>query len=133
MAKGFSFGKIQFRDDDTLFTISYNGTIRFIINKTTGSVTFGAVDGTGAVAITADGVQSTTGDFTGQLNIALGEVLDMNINGQLAIEGTTSVLKVSRLTATQRDALTPAQGMIVFNTTATKLQVYNGLAWADLH
>jgi hypothetical protein len=37
-----------------------------------------------------------------------------------------------RLTAVQRDALTPATGNIVFNTDSVKLQVYGGGVWQDL-
>jgi len=36
-------------------------------------------------------------------------------------------------TTTQRDALTPSAGWVLWNSTATKLQVYTGSAWADLH
>ena len=36
-------------------------------------------------------------------------------------------------TSTQRDALTAAAGMVLFNTTTSKLQVYNGSSWVDLH
>jgi hypothetical protein len=36
-------------------------------------------------------------------------------------------------TTTQRDALTPAAGWVLWNSTTTKLQVYTGSAWADLN
>ena len=36
-------------------------------------------------------------------------------------------------TTTERDALTAATGMVLFNTTTTKLQVYTGSSWVDLH
>jgi hypothetical protein len=39
----------------------------------------------------------------------------------------------ANMTTGVRNALTPAAGMVVFNTTETKLQVYTGSAWADLH
>lgn len=35
--------------------------------------------------------------------------------------------------ASQRDALTVVAGTVIWNTTATKLQVYTGSAWVDLH
>jgi hypothetical protein len=36
-------------------------------------------------------------------------------------------------TTTARDLLTPAAGWVLFNSTTTKLQVYAGGAWVDLH
>lgn len=51
----------------------------------------------------------------------------------LEISGTTSYLKVVSLNSTQRDALTAATGMVVYNSTASKLQVYSGGSWTDLH
>lgn len=43
-----------------------------------------------------------------------------------------TTLKVASLTTTARDALTAANGMIIYNTTTSKLQGYEGGAWADL-
>jgi hypothetical protein len=37
------------------------------------------------------------------------------------------------MTTLVRDALTAVSGMIIFNTTVTKLQVYDGSIWIDLH
>jgi hypothetical protein len=36
-------------------------------------------------------------------------------------------------TTTQRDALSPSAGWVLWNSTLTKLQVYTGSAWVDLH
>ena len=44
-----------------------------------------------------------------------------------------TAVKFASMTTSVRNALTPAAGMVVFNTTETKLQVYTGSAWADLH
>jgi len=44
-----------------------------------------------------------------------------------------TAVKFASMTTTQRNALTAAAGMVVFNTTDTKLQVYTGSTWADLH
>lgn len=46
------------------------------------------------------------------------------------------VMRVGPITATQRDALnssTPLAGMVVFNSDTSKLQVYDGTSWVDLH
>jgi len=42
-------------------------------------------------------------------------------------------LKLPNRTTTQRDALTAANGMVIYNTTANKLQVYANGSWVDLH
>ena len=41
--------------------------------------------------------------------------------------------KVPTLTTTERDALTAAKGMVIYNTTTDKLQVYAASSWTDLH
>jgi|TARA_R110000751_G_scaffold7791_3_gene31353 hypothetical protein len=41
-------------------------------------------------------------------------------------------VKVNTLTTTQRNALTAANGMIIYNSTDSKLQGYQGGAWANL-
>ncbi len=51
----------------------------------------------------------------------------------LEIKSVSKALVTSRMTTTQRDALTAIQGMVVFNTSTSKLQVYDGTSWADLH
>jgi hypothetical protein len=37
------------------------------------------------------------------------------------------------MNTTQRNALTAAAGMIIFNTTTSKFQGYDGSAWQDFH
>lgn len=51
----------------------------------------------------------------------------------LTMTGTTGAFRAHNMTGTQRDALTPAVGMVVYNTTTSKLQVYSGGVWVDLH
>ena len=54
------------------------------------------------------------------------------IGSSLTITGSTSYLKLPLLTAAQRDALTPATGMIIYNTTANEVQVYVPSEWKKL-
>jgi hypothetical protein len=49
------------------------------------------------------------------------------------VNGTTGAVLLPRLTTAQRDALTPTNGMILYNTTTDKLQAYAAGAWVDLH
>jgi len=41
-------------------------------------------------------------------------------------------LNLKSYTTTQRNALTSAAGDIIYNTTDSKAQFYNGSSWADL-
>jgi len=50
-------------------------------------------------------------------------------NVSLDLSSTTGALRLNRLTTTQRDALTPLQGMSIFNTTTLQIEDYNGTAW----
>jgi hypothetical protein len=43
-----------------------------------------------------------------------------------------NVLKLKSLTSTQRDALTASAGMIIFNSTTSKINVYSGSAWEEV-
>jgi hypothetical protein len=77
---------------------------------------------------------------------AAAEAMRINRNGQVGIgiatgiaasailelASTTRALIVTRMTTTQRDALTAANGMLIFNTSTSKFQGYNG-SWVDLH
>lgn len=51
----------------------------------------------------------------------------------LDLQGTTGAVLFPRLTTTQRDALTPTNGMVIYNSTTNKLQVRAAGAWVDLH
>lgn len=55
------------------------------------------------------------------------------MTGQLNFSGTTHAgLKVLSLTTAQRDALTPANGMIIYNSTDGEFQGYEAGAWATV-
>ena len=50
----------------------------------------------------------------------------------VSVTGTTGFVQLPSLTTTQRDALTAANGMIVYNSTLNKFQGYENGAWANL-
>src|SRR3989344_635929 len=57
----------------------------------------------------------------------------LTLSGLLSFTGTDHAgIKLNNLTTVQRDALTAAAGFTIFNTTATKMQVYNGTAWKNV-
>lgn len=51
----------------------------------------------------------------------------------LDVQSTTGALMLPRMTTVQRNALTAADGMLVYNTTDSKVQARAGGAWVDLH
>ncbi len=51
----------------------------------------------------------------------------------LDVQSTTGAFIPPRMTTTEKNALTPTAGMVLWDTTLTKLQVYTGSAWVDLH
>lgn len=50
----------------------------------------------------------------------------------LDITSTIGALLLSRMTSTQRDALTAVNGMVIYNTTTAKFQGYEAGAWVNL-
>lgn len=50
----------------------------------------------------------------------------------LEVQSTTMAFLASRMTTTQRDAMTPLNGMVIYNTTTTTIQGYQGGAWTNL-
>ena len=65
-------------------------------------------------------------------SVTSAERMRLNGAGQLELSATTGALLLNRLTTTQRDALTPTNGMIIYNTTTGKFQGYESGAWANL-
>ena len=57
----------------------------------------------------------------------------INLSATDRVTINKSPLKFATFTSTERDALTSVAGDTLFNSTTTKLQVYTGAAWADLH
>jgi hypothetical protein len=51
----------------------------------------------------------------------------------LELSSTTGALLVSRMTTAQQNALTAVNGMVIYNSSTSKLRVYAGGAWTDLH
>jgi hypothetical protein len=57
-----------------------------------------------------------------------------NSSAKLDISSTTQGVLFPRMTTTQRDLIsTPADGLVIYNTTDNKLQVRAAGAWVNLH
>ena len=51
----------------------------------------------------------------------------------LEIKSTTKAFVASRMTTSEKGSLTAINGMVLYDTTTDKLQVYAGGSWVDLH
>lgn len=72
-----------------------------------------------------------SGKFTGKVEIG---TTTSNASAVLEVESTTQGILFPRMTTAQRDLIaTPADGLVIYNTTDNKLQVRAGGAWVDLH
>lgn len=64
-------------------------------------------------------------------NVPLGVGTAPGVSVALDVPSTTRAFRPPVMTTTQRDAIgTPAAGMIIWNSTTTQLEDYNGTAWA---
>ena len=66
-------------------------------------------------------------------NVAIGTT-SQDASSAFEVASTTQGFLFPRMTTTQRNAIaTPADGLVIYNTTDNKLQVRAGGAWVDLH
>jgi hypothetical protein len=106
--------------------------------------------GDDSVSISIANGDQTTGTFTGvqtltskitSTTISAGTASGTAGGSSVATKLTVDANKITpavpvafpSYTSTQRDALTPSAGWVLFNSTTAKLQVYTGAAWADLN
>ena len=138
--------RVGFGNNTTL--IGHSQTTRTFLS---GSLIMGGVAGTNASAlIHTIGSGNVAGTYslwaTNSTNSAtepglcVGDDLKVGIRtnsidagATLEVDGTTGGILFPRLTTTQRDALTPTNGLMIYNTTTSKFQGYAGGAWVDLH
>ncbi len=85
---------------------------------------------TSAVQTQLDSKVNDTGDtMTGALGIGGAPAA----SSLLTLTSTTKGLLMSRMTTTQRDAIvSPATGLVIYNTTTNLVNNYNGVAWVAL-
>ena len=93
--------------------------------STTGPISAGNISSTGVISsaggiVTSGGI-SATGNITGGNIISLGSVT--------AVGGP---IRLPRLTSVQRDALTAANGDLIYNTTTDYVQCYQANAWVNM-
>lgn len=70
---------------------------------------------------------STKNIFAG--NTMFGSTSDPSSVAAVEISSTTKGFLLPRMTTTQRDAITAVAGLLIFNTTTTKMECYDGSTW----
>ena len=129
-------GKIKFDSHTGIFWFVRNETLTGYVQTTTdtnlvihneisnGDIKFsGSNGGVGTTALTLDMSEAGAATFNA----------GVTANGPVTVTTTTGALTLPRMTTTQRNALTAANGMIVYNTTDNKFQGYAGGSWVNLH
>ena len=129
-------GKIKLDSHTGIFWFVRNETLTGYVQTTTdtnlvihneisnGDIKLSGSDGgSGVTALTLDMSEAGAATFSA----------GVTANGPVAVTTTTGALTVPRLTTTQRNALTAAVGMIVYNTTDSKFQGYATGGWVNLH
>ena len=114
---GFSFGAGALPPDtaNTLMTIRGTGT----------------TDSTSAILVEdSAGTDMLTIKNNGQMLV--GDIQSGELSAKLQIDSTTQGFLPPRMTTTQRDAMEPATGLVIYDSTTNKLQCYDGSSWNNL-
>jgi hypothetical protein len=105
-------GTITVTDNNLLYIPSYDGVLQY--------ANYFKVHKTGKVAINM-----------GQTEIHNEPGATLEVNGNVKIAGANEML-LGNMTTTQRNALTAANGMMIYNTSDNKFQGYENGAWTNL-
>jgi len=136
-------GSIVTQGDYTGRNISASGIITATgaiigasLNVSSGAISGGAISGsTGSFtsAITGSSVSVGSGSVSAN-SITVNQVTILPAGTAINQSGiTTSFFFVPHMTTTQRNALTAAVGAMIYNTTTSKHQGYNGTSWFDFY
>jgi hypothetical protein len=132
---GTSFRSRVLGSNNTTYTIS---DISSIYNSSTGdhsvNIAIASGDQTGATltsvtTISSKPTQTTISAGTAGSSAAVSPKITVDANKVTM----GAPVAYPSYTTTQRDALTPSAGWVLWNSTLTKLQVYTGSGWADLN
>jgi hypothetical protein len=110
----FNLARIRVLAQDNITSSAKGGGLYFLTTESGGTTE--AV----RMTISGNGVQVGTGLASS--------------SAALEVVSTTQGVRFPNMTTVQRDAISsPAEGLVIFNTTDTKLQVRAGAAWVNLH
>ena len=82
--------------------------------------------------LTVDTLEVTNFQTVGSGTLELESDTNLLLTAGTRVEITSSPLKMASFTTTERNALTPENGDIIYNTTDNKFQGYENGAWANL-
>jgi len=106
------------------FAVNIN---QLYVDTSTGNVGVGTANPASLFSV------GTTSQFQVDSSGAIAAVTGITSSGLLSFIGTDHAgLRINNLTTAERDLLTPTAGMTIFNTTVTKMQVYNGTTWKNV-
>lgn len=114
--------QVKFRDGNI-----NNPSISFINRIDTGFY-LSANDG---IAMCVDNAQGMSVEANGQIMMG-DQNQTLLTSAHVQLDSTAGAFVVNRMTTVQRDALTAAAGMIVYNTTTNQLNYHNGTSWQAL-
>jgi len=78
-------------------------------------------------------IGTTVNDGTGDdLRTSFDKIND-NFNELYATGSPGNPTQLTSYTTTERDALSPINGQVIYNSTTDKVQAYAGGTWVDLH
>jgi len=72
------------------------------------------------------------GSMTANQNLLIAGSTETNANSGIELQSTTKALLVSRMTTTQRNALSAVNGMIIYNTTTNQMEGRVDGAWTAM-
>ena len=76
-----------------------------------------------------DLIISTGDDLLVTDHMTVGSAVAPAASTSIDLTSTTAAFLFNRLTTTQRDALTPSEGMVIWNTTTKQAENYDGTSW----
>jgi hypothetical protein len=75
--------------------------------------------------------QGEKADYKDYRQLKYSQIDQLTKNLRLARQ--SAFMQATSYTTTERDELQPIQGQLIFNTTTSKFQGYDGTSWNDFH
>ena len=116
----------------TVFTIPSDLTASFVVGRRIKAVVsagtiYGVIKTSAYTTLTTVTCVWDSGSLdSGLSDVSLGLIMPTNT-------AYPNLYALPRYTTTQRDALTAAAGMVIYNTTTTKIEAYHDSAWNTVH
>lgn len=101
-----------------------------IISAVGGLTTSGNISAVGAIS--ASGTVTGGNLYTGGVAVATGNITGGNVIAVGSVTAINGTVRLPQLTSTQRDALTAANGDLIYNTTTDYVQCYQAGEWVNM-